>query len=702
MAAELPVVLRGRDRTKTAFASVKQSARSTGTAIASALGGAVVVGAVVGLTKKVLALGDAVAKDARSARISSDEYQRLSAVFEETGAGATNIVKTMAAVTKAVFDAGRGSTTYVDSLKAINLSHADLVKFSPEQQLYKILDGIRNLDDESKKLAVSQNLLGRASKQLGTLLDLGADGAEKIADEYERAGLILSPDTLSRIEEANDSLTRLGRGVQVGFAEGIAAGLPKLDDATKKAEQFRDVFYAIGRTVADIFNLIQKILPATTDANTELVKAQDRIIEDTLERNRETSRSPGRFGFTPESDDEVTTRLLDSDSEEGRALQRLFDVRKDLVEKIDALSTKTVDAADSADQAQPTGDGGAIDPAGDINIETKRLRAGFEAIRKSLLTEVERINADYEDAADTINRNLGANLITLEEANEQEARAKSKQNDRLAEIEQRRNDGLQDAIDRRSELAETEAERRRDELDALTALVDRYDRAGAETRGLEADIVALTGLREHYAALGEDVTDVSVALANANERLREISGEAVEAGAEGGGLSDSFGTLFGGIAGRIQDAAYGQDIADVLGNDVLAALSDPEKRKAIFDSVGELLSGIASLFKGEGGDGIGGALSGIFGGLFGGGREHGGSVDSGKVYVVGERGPELYSPGRDGSIIPNSALGGDTFHMTFAMDRMDDRNFVATFAKNAPKIVEGIAHQMTRQGVRRK
>ena len=134
----------------------------------------------------------------------------------------------------------------------------------------------------------------------------------------------------------------------------------------------------------------------------------------------------------------------------------------------------------------------------------------------------------------------------------------------------------------------------------------------------------------------------------------------------------------------------------------LAALSDPEKRKAIFDSVGELLSGIASLFKGEGGDGIGGALSGIFGGLFGGGREHGGSVDSGKVYVVGERGPELYSPGRDGSIIPNSALGGDTFHMTFAMDRMDDRNFVATFAKNAPKIVEGIAHQMTRQGVRRK
>lgn len=57
--------------------------------------------------------------------------------------------------------------------------------------------------------------------------------------------------------------------------------------------------------------------------------------------------------------------------------------------------------------------------------------------------------------------------------------------------------------------------------------------------------------------------------------------------------------------------------------------------------------------------GLGGGNSGsIFTKLFGGGRASGGSVSSSKSYLVGERGPELFSPGRSGSIAPNGAMGG--------------------------------------------
>ncbi len=41
-------------------------------------------------------------------------------------------------------------------------------------------------------------------------------------------------------------------------------------------------------------------------------------------------------------------------------------------------------------------------------------------------------------------------------------------------------------------------------------------------------------------------------------------------------------------------------------------------------------------------------------------RERGGRVDSGGAFLVGERGPELFSPSRSGMIIPNNALGGDS------------------------------------------
>lgn len=53
-------------------------------------------------------------------------------------------------------------------------------------------------------------------------------------------------------------------------------------------------------------------------------------------------------------------------------------------------------------------------------------------------------------------------------------------------------------------------------------------------------------------------------------------------------------------------------------------------------------------------------------GAFGGPRANGGPVKSGLTYLVGEQGPELFTPGRSGAITPNSAArasaGGLTIH----------------------------------------
>jgi phage-related minor tail protein len=59
------------------------------------------------------------------------------------------------------------------------------------------------------------------------------------------------------------------------------------------------------------------------------------------------------------------------------------------------------------------------------------------------------------------------------------------------------------------------------------------------------------------------------------------------------------------------------------------------------------------------GDNLGGGLLGpALTAVFGGFKAGGGGVDAGKSYVVGEQGPELFTPTTSGSITPNSALGG--------------------------------------------
>jgi phage-related minor tail protein len=39
-------------------------------------------------------------------------------------------------------------------------------------------------------------------------------------------------------------------------------------------------------------------------------------------------------------------------------------------------------------------------------------------------------------------------------------------------------------------------------------------------------------------------------------------------------------------------------------------------------------------------------------------RANGGPVSSGQPYMVGERGPELFVPGRSGTIVANDKMGG--------------------------------------------
>ena len=63
------------------------------------------------------------------------------------------------------------------------------------------------------------------------------------------------------------------------------------------------------------------------------------------------------------------------------------------------------------------------------------------------------------------------------------------------------------------------------------------------------------------------------------------------------------------------------------------------------------------IFGNIGGGSITGGLLGAITGLF---KADGGPVKGGSSYIVGEKGPEMFTPGVSGMITPNHALGGST------------------------------------------
>lgn len=100
------------------------------------------------------------------------------------------------------------------------------------------------------------------------------------------------------------------------------------------------------------------------------------------------------------------------------------------------------------------------------------------------------------------------------------------------------------------------------------------------------------------------------------------------------------------IAGSISNALEGWIVRGQKFKDVLAGLLQQLASMALQ----------TALMGGNGKSGILGSLFSGIAGLFGGARAGGGSVSAGIPYVVGEQGPELFVPGRSGTIVPNGAM----------------------------------------------
>jgi TP901 family phage tail tape measure protein len=109
------------------------------------------------------------------------------------------------------------------------------------------------------------------------------------------------------------------------------------------------------------------------------------------------------------------------------------------------------------------------------------------------------------------------------------------------------------------------------------------------------------------------------------------------------GIADTIADSFvDAIEGAVNGTKSLSEVASGVLNDLASQLLQVAKNLLFFGN----LSG--TLTKGGG----------LLGSIFGGFMASGGTATGGRSFIVGERGPELFTPGRTGSITPNNALGG--------------------------------------------
>lgn len=137
-----------------------------------------------------------------------------------------------------------------------------------------------------------------------------------------------------------------------------------------------------------------------------------------------------------------------------------------------------------------------------------------------------------------------------------------------------------------------------------------------------------------------------------------VRDQARQAKRETESLGRDIGLVFTSAAGEaIREWQGFRELINSIGKDLLQLSYKLLVAKPIENALSQTIGG-------AGGFNLAKFVSGIFGGFL----AEGGPVSTGRAYVVGERGPELFVPKSAGTIVPNGAAMGDATPMVFNID----------------------------------
>ena len=216
------------DQIRGKLGEVKKSADSTNAAFASAatginkirssMLGLVSVGSMVALTRSAAQLADNISESADAVGLTIERFQELRYAATQSGVSAEQFTQALANLSKYAEERGIGD---------INQAFLDVAK------------RIGSANTAIERLTIATDAFGaRAGKYFVTLMQDGAAGVERLAQEARDLGLVMSTETAQSVGAVNDALDAFGLAVKVNVTNALAQALPLLRSATRWIAEF--------------------------------------------------------------------------------------------------------------------------------------------------------------------------------------------------------------------------------------------------------------------------------------------------------------------------------------------------------------------------------------------------------------------------------------------------------------------------------
>ena len=665
MAQKKTIIIEAKDKTKVAFNKVKKNLKQTDQAVdktkrsfdglkAGIKGaiGALTIGAFVQATRSTLDMADALGKTSARLGLTTEGLQTLRFAASQSGMATEALEMGLQRFTRRLTEADEGTGVLKDTFKelGIELRGPNNRLKSAEALLGEVADKMAAIPDQGKRVKMAFSMFDSEGVKMVNMLQGGSENLARIRQELIDTGAIMGGQFIKDAEDANDAIDKFGTVMRVAFASAISGLAPlitsfasSLSDVVQLARQhpvltaFAGAVSAVGLAIA-LFGGPATMALATIGA---LITAAT-ILNNHFKTMKE------RANFAGLEMDKLQKHFKDVSAELDEVNQKmeLFGKKglfgtEDLVKKEKALTRNLFWIQESIDALEKKKE-----------VEAEAAQASLKATQE--LAEKQRKAAEDE-------KKRAQDLLTLEKEKlvvlkkiqaykefleKKASEAASKERMRLYGIAIANADSLKtqgqahaEWMDQKEGFRDADMEALQEEHERQKAMVDAAYMGENQNKELHTANMLLIDKRY------EKAKDLLAA-----QRLATILGQASQVAQE---LEKR------GLMGFDTMKAFA--IAEAIVNAYVAA----SKAWAQGGMFGAVSAGLTLALAMAQVDNIRKTQPAK--------REMGGSVSKGTPFLVGERGPEIFTPNQSGGITPNHQMGNA--NVTFNIQANDARGF---------------------------
>lgn len=221
--------------------------------------------------------GDQIDKTSQKIGISAESYQKWGYVFERCGADVNNLQTGMKKLSTVITDTAGGSDSAAEKLSTVGLSIEELNGKSQDEQLSMVITALQGMEAGAERTAAANDLLGKSAVDMAAVLNTSVEETERLKQEAEDYGMVMSNEAVAASAAFEDSLTKLSHtagGLKNRMVGELLPGITQITDGLADLlagnEQAAD---ELKSGVTSVIDTIRTLIPQFAELTTSIAGA---------------------------------------------------------------------------------------------------------------------------------------------------------------------------------------------------------------------------------------------------------------------------------------------------------------------------------------------------------------------------------------------------------------------------------------------